>query len=72
MGTAFFAGDSNAVACLINEEIPLAVGTVAVDMVFFGKIAENEKYHVADVLVTVKIVSFVRFTNTGKLRVVNQ
>jgi hypothetical protein len=70
--TAFFARDSNAVACLINEEVALAVGTVAVDMVFFGEIAENEKDHVADMLVTVEIVSFVCFTDSGKLCVVDQ
>ncbi len=70
--TAFFAGDPNAVACLINEKIALAVGTVTVDMVFFSEIAENEKYHVADMLVTVEIVSFVCFTDTRKLRIIDQ
>ena len=69
--TAFFAGNANAVARLINEEIALSVGAIAMDVVFFGKIAEDEKYHVADMLVAVKIVSLVCFADTGKLRIVD-
>ena len=69
--TAFFAGYANAVACLVNEKIAFAVRTAAMNMIFFGKVAENEKDHIADMLVAVKIIAFICFVYVGKLRVVN-
>ena len=69
--TALFAGDANAVSCLVDEKITLAVRTAAVDIVFFGKIAENEKDHITDMLIAVKIVAFVGFMYVGKLGIVD-
>ena len=70
-GTAFFTRDSNAVACLIDEKISLAVGTVAMDMILLGKVTENEKNHVADMLIAVEIISLVGIVYTGKLRFID-
>ena len=70
-GTAFFTRDSNAVARLIDEKIPLAIGTVAMDMILLGKITENEKNHVADMLIAVEIISLIGIMYTGKFRFID-
>ena len=69
--TAFFTRDSNAVARLIDEKITLAIGTVAMDMILLGKVTENEKNHVADMLIAVEIIPLVGVMYTGKLRFVD-
>ena len=70
-GTAFFAGNANAVTRMVDEKIAFAVGTVAMDVIFLGKVTENEKDHVTDMLIAVKIVSLIGFANTRKLGIVD-
>ena len=70
-GTAFFAGDANAVARMVDEKIAFAVGTVAMNVIFLGKVTENEKDHVADMLIAVEIVSLIGFSNARKLGIVD-
>ena len=69
--TAIFAGDANAVTCLVDEKIAFTVGTVAVNVVFLSEVAENEKDHVADMFVAVKIVSLVCFSDARKLSIID-
>ena len=42
--TAIFARDPHAVACLVNEKISFSVRTAAMNIVFFGKVAEDVAY----------------------------
>ena len=67
--SAFFTGDADVFACGFHEEVAFVL-TAAMDVMFLGKIAENEDDQIADVLVSIKIIA-VCVLNMGKLGIVD-
>ena len=67
---AFFAGDADAVEGGLHEIITLSAFTFAVNTVFFRKITENEKHHIAQMLINAEII-LICLVNAGKLGVIN-